>query len=224
MKKVLNPTLLVVVILFFSFCATMKLERGLSSDIKQWYEKHSIIMDGKVPAWIDESGPSECHHFLQLPEKIQREYIDLFWKIRHEGAKECFYSRIEYANRMFRERGKKGCETDRGIIYVLCGEPEIIQWYYKGEVVAPRIGMMELGYTQVWWYKKDVQNCYTFESDLNNWRRVYGRQDSSNFDLERLWKRFYAPTEDGWDLWASELLSYVKEKEAKEKAQNVIMQ
>ena len=225
MKKVMNPTLLLVVILFFSFCATMELERGLPSDIKQWYEKHSLIMNGKVPACVNESEPSECQYFLQLPERIQREYIDLFWKIRPQGSSECFYSRISFANQAFRGEGTNGWKTDRGRIFILFGEPTSIRWFRYGQECFTPIHVAQKGDICVWYYFASGigESIFTFRSRADSSWRLEEQHINATLHNQHI-KKLYGPIEDDWDLWARKLLRYVKKEELNEKPQNVILQ
>jgi len=211
----IGRSLLILTLLLVS-CATWKLERKLDNTIKDWYGLHWVLMQEKVPYWIEEGQPSERMHFLRLPLEMQREYIKIFWKIRREGARECFYGRVEYANRAFTGEGRDGWKTDRGRVFILCGMPTYIEWYQDGQrTIAP--GMADSSYFQVWTYYDYAYGyaVYVFECHMpETWRISYSslRMSSSHQYVESYWKRLFAVTDDGWDLWGSILLDWVKSK------------
>jgi GWxTD domain-containing protein len=103
---------------------------------------------------------SEEKVFLSLPESKREDFIEEFWKRRNPDPyseqnefKNEYYSRLETADRLFRNEGKPGWLTDRGRIYILFGPPldRIIDpisrnseercgeiWYYGGFPVVFR--------------------------------------------------------------------------------------
>ena len=100
MKKLVYLIALVSLCFLFSSCVTLRLERRLEKItpvIANWYEHHSVLMQTKIPKWIDERGGREKVHFLRLPQELQVAYIAIFWKIRTEGAREEYYTRMAAA-------------------------------------------------------------------------------------------------------------------------------
>ena len=74
-------------------CATLRLEKALVPDIKAWYKTHSILMQGKTPKWLNGRGKSESHHFLRMPERIQRKWMAMFWDIEGNVKSKRFHKR-----------------------------------------------------------------------------------------------------------------------------------
>jgi len=89
MKKLLALFLVIAL----AHCSAIRLERALPSDIKAWYRMHSLLMDAKAPKWLNTHRRTEAHHFLRMPERVQRKWMAMFWDIRMEGAEELFCDR-----------------------------------------------------------------------------------------------------------------------------------
>lgn len=211
---------LLAVIFFLTTCTTFRLKNHLPSDIKQWFENHYELMEAKLPAWVDESSPHEWKHFLNLSEKLQRKYMKVFWEMRHEGARENYYSRIVLANSIFRSEGILGHLTDRGRVFVLCGNPSSIQWYRNDRLDLLQNCVAREGDVCVWNYfiPGFGKASYVFKYVHNNYWKL-DMQASDYVLFEKNVKKLFAPTEEGYDLWASELLSYLKDKEKMAKVQ-----
>jgi len=139
-----------------------------------------------------------------------------YQKIRTEGAREEYYSRIAVANNSFSGEGKQGWRTDRGQVLLLCGFPQNIIHY-------PIVGRTDGNHStegylyEVWeYYQQGYLTQYTFKYHTpNTWRRQFSSLFSTagQGDFERRCRKLFAPTEDGWDLWGGVLLRWVKEDE-----------
>jgi len=213
----LKRLFILILCLTFCSCVTFRLERQLGKlnpAIAEWYGYHSILMETKIPKWIDERGGREKIHFLRLPQELQVAYIAIFWKIRTEGAREEYYTRIAVANRSFAGEGKPGWRTDRGQVLLLCGFPTYIIHY-------PIIKQFSAdhnteGYLyEVWeYYQQGYLIRYTFKYRApNTWCRDFSLSQGNQANLEKQYRKLFAPTEDGWDLWGGILLQWVKENE-----------
>lgn len=229
--------ILSIILTFCLSCATWRMERKLTDgDIVEWYKLHNQIMRSKVPQWIDAENVRENVHFLRLGmlfpgkdgKKLQRVYANrFFWQIRQEGLKDVFYNRLAYANRHFDE-GKPGWRTDRGRIFMLVGYPQHIQVYGMTEngYVMPEMNWDTPKYPRTfmewWYYYHGHMVVYIFKFELpNTWRNEFlsaGGQGNL-VEFERwLQEEFWAPTIEGWDLWASYLKIYLNGVKNKDKS------
>lgn len=219
MRKIITLLILLFFIASLTSCVTFKLEkqlRKLNPTIANWYEVHSILMETKIPKWIDERGGSEKKHFLRLPQEMQLKYMTMFWRIRDEGLWGEYNARVMTANDSFSGEGKSGWRTDRGKVLLLCGFPQHISH-------SPIIGQTGLatnteGYLyEIWeYYQRGQLIRYVFKYHApNTWRRewisLFSMSGQSEFE-ERCRKRL-APSEEGWDLWGSVLLQWVRANE-----------
>jgi GWxTD domain-containing protein len=213
-------TLALAVGLLLSGCTYARLEAKLTPELKDWYRLHSILMEEKIPWYINivaydeenkpiystKNRPSEGKYFLKLSPELQKRYRLMFWEIRQEGAREVFYSRVEYVNDAFRREGKKGWMTDRGQILLLVGPPDFIQWFRNYEITLPTVSELTGDYMQVWYYHRPYPASYYFRwQPPDVWRLDYGiglANASDRNSLERYWRELLAPTENGWDTWA----------------------
>ena len=97
----------------------------LDPDSKDFYENTRLIMTS-----------NEKDIFNHLPDKASRdEFIQDFWSKRDPNPEtpenefqEEYYSRIDFANRRFKEGGR-GFNTARGRIYIYFGYPDKIDTY-----------------------------------------------------------------------------------------------
>ncbi len=75
--------------------------------------------------------PKEKKEFLSLKTPQERKkFIEEFWRSRDPDPstpvnefKEAYMQRLRMADRLFREGGRRGWETDRGMVYILLGPP-----------------------------------------------------------------------------------------------------
>jgi len=218
-KRLAYLTPLIFLCFLFSSCVTLRLEKQLKKlnpAIAEWYSYHSILMETKIPKWIDERGGGEKVHFLRLPQKLQVAYVTIFWKIRTEGAREEYYNRIAAANRSFSGEGKPGWRTDRGRVLLLCGFPTYVTHY----PIINRGGKgsdVEGHRYEIWeYYQRGYLIQYAFKYHTpNSWRREFFSlmDGGAKNNFEKRCRELFAPTEDGWDLWGSILLQWVKENE-----------
>jgi len=224
-KIILSLTLFLFI---FSSCVTLNLEKQLKKlnpTIGGWYELHEVLMESKVPQWIDERGKSEKMHFLRLPQKMQLRYIQMFWEIRTEGIGEEYYNRIAMANRSYRE-GKPGWKTDRGKVLILCGFPQYRRYITIYDLALrnqsnpnwQQPAYSNEGYVYETWtyYQQGCPTQYVFKyRSGNTWDRNYSSVINlgNQTRFERECRKLFAPTEEGWDLWGGILLQWVREND-----------
>lgn len=218
MKKTITLLILLFFIISFTSCVTFRLEKQLKKlepTIAQWYEYHKILMETKIPRWIDERGGREKVHFLRLPPTMQLAYIKMFWKMRAEGAREEYYYRVGASNKLFNKEGKPGWKTDRGQVLLLCGFPQYITHYPIFNRGGKDSDLEGYRY-EVWeYYQRGHIVRYTFKYYApDTWRGEHSfLLDAGNqADFERQCRELLAPTEDGWDSWGSLLLAWWREK------------
>jgi GWxTD domain-containing protein len=198
-----------VIVFGLCSCTAYRLERALEPDIREWYDLHRILMDAKVPEWIETPEVAERMHFLRLPAEVQRMYIAAFWKIRKAGANDLFYCRIVEADYLFRDEGRRGYMTDRGRVYLIHGPPAFIQYYDKhGDyMLGDSSGVLSV--RQAWMYRVGgYAAMYVFHRSVGVvWRQEYSiHMDNRYFEQEAM--RVFHPTRAGWELWADILYQY----------------
>jgi len=80
--------------------------------------------------------PAEIQAYLALRDDAQAEaFIDTFWQLRDPSGdkpgnpfRETFERRAADADRLYSEAGYLGRRTDRGLLYVLYGRPEKVEY------------------------------------------------------------------------------------------------
>jgi len=80
----------------------------------------------------------EWKKLKKVPESKKLEYFQEFWKKRdptsgteENEAMQSYYAKIDAANQLFTVVGRKGWQTDRGLVFIILGPPdEIIQNNY----------------------------------------------------------------------------------------------
>jgi GWxTD domain-containing protein len=99
---------------------------ALDAESASFYETAQLIMTGEE---------KDIFHHLPDPES-RREFIADFWSKRDPDAyteenefQQEFYSRLDYANKHFKE-GLPGWKTDRGRIYVYMGPPDKTEEFF----------------------------------------------------------------------------------------------
>lgn len=229
MKKTITLFILLFFIVSFISCVTLRLEnrlKKLSPAIAVWYEIHNILMETKIPRWIDDRGGREKTHFLRLPQEMQFAYMKMFWEMRMEGLREEYYTRLITANRLFDSEGKAGWKTHRGRVLILCGIPQYKRYVTIYDMAMQNRGNPDWqqpqysneGYVyEIWEYYQ--QGClvrYIFKySAPDTWRGDYLSLYSTGEQarLEKQCRELFAPTKNGWDLWGNILLQWVRENE-----------
>lgn len=113
--------------LVFGWCSRPKI--ALDPDSNSFYEYARLIMTG-------EENDIFTH---QAAAESRKEFIEEFWRKRDPDPdteenefKTEFYSRIEYANKRFKE-GPPGWKTDRGRIYIYMGPPDKFEEFFTHE-------------------------------------------------------------------------------------------
>lgn len=199
------------------FSPSLKYYKVLPHDLKDWYNTHRYLMESKVPEWIDARNLSEGKHFLRLPsEELQRKYVSLFWEIRQRGLRGIFYERLREAQKYFSDGLAR--LSDRGFIYLKFGAPMYSYTYrdMTGKAFSSETSLSG-GFLQIWEYLFQSQIIrYAFRFMLpNEWRLTYmsaislGKQSGHHQWFIKIW----SPTQEGWDVWAAELLYWVQKNE-----------
>jgi GWxTD domain-containing protein len=167
-------------ILIISPCCS--LFRSMRDDpyFKEFYEKTSIIMTDEERAAYRNLRDSDA----------KKEFIEQFWRIRDPdpGTEEnetwqLFEERIEYANRWFGWRKPPpgsvpdenwdkyiGWDTDRGRVYLVLGEPDLLYFdiwpMYEGRTIAQPEGES----SEAWIYYRYQLTVYFTRSSTRDWR------------------------------------------------------
>lgn len=189
-------------------CVTIKLERQLPSDIRAWYETHSILMDCPVPEDISPRGVTEKRYFLELPEKLQRRYIEMFWQIRHWDAEKVFKARLGYILRAY----NRGINAAPARVLLLCGFPEEI-WLVGPDGRTHSAGFPNdtRAYSQCtliwryWWRTGLVEYGWNYHGDGWTTAPLGVVCQSQQLQMENWWRWWFAPTLIGWDEWREAL-------------------
>jgi len=104
--------------------------------------------------------------YKHLPDqKARQEFIEEFWKIRDPNPatveneyKDEYEARIEFANKWFAEipkDNKRGWDTDRGRIYLVLGEPDIVMfWDGSNRWQGDHNRKYRHWYTEEWYYER----------------------------------------------------------------------
>jgi len=130
---------------------------ALDPDSDSFYEYARLIMTGE-----------ENDIFSHLPDaESRKEFIEEFWRKRDPDSyteeneyKNEFYSRIEYANKRFKE-GPPGWKTDRGRIYIYMGPPDKFDEFFTHEDPTVRGPIL-------WWIYYNYELGIEFVDERNN--------------------------------------------------------
>jgi GWxTD domain-containing protein len=103
--------------------------------------------------------PEEREAYLALRSDEQAEaFIREFWRRRDpepeifgNPASDLFERRAELADRRYREQATIGRRTDRGALFILFGEPELIQFDVSNHPAEPDL--------EIWYYPRDVEEA-----------------------------------------------------------------
>ena len=113
--------------------------KALKQELSKTYKK-----------WLDEDvvyiiSDEERKAFKQLSNDEERDqFIEAFWQRRdptpdteENEFKEEHYRRIWYANQHFGTSARRGWQTDRGHIYIVCGPPDEIEAHPEKSPAKP---------------------------------------------------------------------------------------
>jgi len=127
-NKTFSAPLFLLSFLFLVSCASYKLGKNLDPESKEFFSKVRYIITKQ-----------ERKIFLNIPLSEKKSFIEEFWKKRDPAPyteenefKEQYFTRIEEANRLFKEGGTPGWLQDRGRIYILLGPPHERHTYPRG--------------------------------------------------------------------------------------------
>jgi GWxTD domain-containing protein len=114
--------------LFFLFCASYPIPKSLDPESKEFLSKVRYLITKE-----------ERKTFLALPASERQSYIDEYWKQRDPEPwtevnefKVEYFTRIDEANRLFKEGTTAGWLQDRGRLYILLGPPDNRECYPRG--------------------------------------------------------------------------------------------
>lgn len=194
-------------------CGTIRLERHLPKDVKEFYDKHWVIMEAKVPKEVDPKAPTERAWFVRLLPDRQREYIESFWAIREIGMDEEYALRLKVCETWFRGEGIDAWQTERAQALLLCGQPfderhmdENGVYYNEGEEQWNYAKQPGRHWYKVWYYWHGFgffQQIIplSFEWDgLGRWRALPLFDEQQRRFVE-YWRWRMAPTPEGWQEW-----------------------
>jgi GWxTD domain-containing protein len=191
-------------------CSTLRLERRLDAQAKDWYWQHWPLMEGRVPGPIDNQERIERVYFLRLPTELRDRYQHLFWAMRDEEVRKVYEERLRTVTRLYREPALPGWMSDRGKVYLICGQPDYIE--DRGEDAYNFLGSSIEGWkVEHWNYQRgamlyDVYFVWKSDRWVLDFYSVTGVAD-----FRQLWEaclKEFSVGEDGWNLWAGELRSY----------------
>ena len=200
--------LLPVLAVLVTGCSTLRLERNLDSQVRDWYWQHWQLMEGTVPRQIDSRGRIERAYFLRLPAELRGRYQHAFWAMRNEDMRAVYEDRLRTVTRLYREPALPGWLSDRGKTYLICGQPDYVE--SLGEDAFNPLGSSIEGWKgEHWVYQRgamlyDVYFVWKTDRWLLDFYSVKGVGD-----FRELWEaslREFSVREGGWDVWAGQLL------------------
>jgi GWxTD domain-containing protein len=116
-----------------------------------------------------------------LDAATRKEFIEEFWNkrdpdpdTRENEYKDEFYSRVEYANKRFKE-GTPGWKTDRGRIYIYMGPPDKFEEFFDQEDPDIRGSI-------IWWIYYQYELGIEFVDQRNNGTYTIRRYDGNFFE------------------------------------------
>jgi GWxTD domain-containing protein len=174
MKKfahITAPVLLALPILFLAACGGTSRKVALDPDSAKFYDAARLIMTGQENAI-----------FNHLPDADSRkEFIKDFWDKRDPDPdtgenefKTEFESRVEYANKHFREGGP-GSNSDRGRLYIFIGRPDKIDESFAHRDPTVRGSI-------IWWVYTDYQLGIEFVDETGTGAFKLRRYDGNFFE------------------------------------------
>ena len=144
-----RPAALALVLVLGATSAAMaadSLERLHPDDLMNPFlgPAHTRWMVGPVGQLADEE---ERTLFLLIEtEEEAKAFVEQFWNRRDGALKRQFALRAAEADKRYSESGLLGRRTDRGMVYVLFGDPEKTEWEEHRDIDDPNI--------ELWKYPK----------------------------------------------------------------------
>lgn len=188
-------------------CSTLGLINKLPDDIRAWYEDHKIIMQNKLTAEFSEDGNiyTEEQYFLTMNPDLQRRYIKIFWSLRWDSCQAEFYARAALANRLFREGGRPGRNTDRGYFFILAGPPITVECYpdtrQSSSMFRDDSDLAGNSYMQWSYFNRGKVINVWFRYRQGSWKQeptsAVSSSEVANFIKDSLF--YWFPFD--WDLW-----------------------
>jgi len=170
-SRITVPVFSVLPTLFLLSCGGTLRTATLDPESAKFYQGARLIMTRQENAI-----------FHRLPDaESRKEFIKDFWDKRdlnpdteeNEFKKE-FESRIEYANKHFRDGGL-GSNTDRGRIYIYMGRPDKIDEYFAHRDPSIRGSI-------IWWLYPDYQLSIEFVDETGTGEFKLRRYDGNFFE------------------------------------------
>lgn len=179
------------------------------NDVKAWFKSVKPLMQSRVPTFISGKSMTEEKYFDSLGYWLQLKYIAVFWQMRPAGLKEEWQNRIDFAMDNFGNLNMvPGCDV---LIFgipkmtVPVGDPStcILRWGEGDQ----RIQFKYDHHLSAWnATMKNISSDRFHQSQLGDkdteWHRAHGTNESpiAKQIAENAIK--WAPTEEGWKLWA----------------------
>jgi len=159
---------------------------ALDPDSESFYQYARLIMTGE-----------ENDIFSHLPDaESRKEFIEEFWRKRDPAPdtednefKNEFFSRIEYANKRFKE-GPPGWKTDRGRIYIYMGPPDKFEEFFTHGDASVRGPIL-------WWIYYNYELGIEFVDERNNGTYKIREYTGDFFGALDSFKSGDVPTEKG---------------------------
>jgi GWxTD domain-containing protein len=141
MMKISSPVAAFVVLLMAISCHPLSVPKNLDPESAEFYSKVRYIISKE-----------EKEAFLKLSPEARPQFIKDFWERRDPTPgvepnefKDMYFSRIEDANRLFKQGTTPGWLQDRGRVYITLGPPDNRETYPRG---IDFYGKPE----EIWWY------------------------------------------------------------------------
>ncbi len=111
-------------------------------------------------SWLLDQGEIDAYLLLATDAEAEGS-IARFWA-EHGGIRERFDERVARADKQYREATYAGHRSDRGIVYVLYGEPEQVTYEEHRDILDPAV--------ELWRYPKDAPSGLDGRPPLRNYR------------------------------------------------------
>ena len=126
-------------------------------------------------------------------------FVDDFWRNRDAGLRRQFDTRATEADKRYSESGRLGRRTDRGMVYILFGDPEKTEWEEHRDIDDPDV--------QLWTYAKGADKGlngrkpsrrYRFARDGDVMRLFSNDPSDPDNRRRRMLRRIREPSRRPW--------------------------
>ena len=98
-------------------------------------------------SWLADEEERTLYLLLESDDEAAA-FVDEFWSRRDSGLRRQFDLRAAEADKRYSESGRLGRRTDRGMVYILFGDPEKTEWEEHRDIDDPDV--------QLWTYAKSA--------------------------------------------------------------------